>query len=84
MHGVLQCPVTFVLLTRTGRLTARQTLVETAEEEDQLALMNLSALCRRPQLYRYPLAQEILAQHDPIEVGAVSAVRPLISTQSWH
>jgi hypothetical protein len=32
--------------------------------------MNLSALRRRPQLYRYPLAQEILAQHDPMEVSA--------------
>jgi hypothetical protein len=48
----------------------RHALTEVAEEEDQLALMNLSALRRRPQLYRYPLAQEILAQHDPMEVNA--------------
>jgi hypothetical protein len=46
----------------------RHTLTEVAEEEDDLALMNLTALRRRPALYRYPLAQEIRAQHDPMEV----------------
>jgi Mg2+ and Co2+ transporter CorA len=37
------------------------------EDDDAMALMNLTVLRRRPELYRKPLCAEILRMHDEVE-----------------
>jgi magnesium transporter len=45
----------------------RNTLVELTEDDEEMALMNLSVLKLKPTLYRLPLSPEILATHDRVE-----------------
>jgi magnesium transporter len=45
----------------------RNTLVELTEDDEEMALMNLSVLKLKPALYRLPLSPEILATHDRTE-----------------
>jgi hypothetical protein len=45
----------------------RNVLLHLTEDEDQLALMNLSILRTRPSYYAYPLVSEILATHEEVE-----------------
>jgi hypothetical protein len=46
----------------------RKWLDELLEDDEKLALMNLTRLRTSPLLYRYPLANEILQYHEEIEV----------------
>lgn len=45
----------------------RNALEELTEDDEEMALMNLSVLKSNPSLYRLPLAPEILATHDRTE-----------------
>lgn len=51
-----------------NRITSsRNALQALTEDDEEMALMNLSLLKRRPYLYRFPLVPEILSSHDEIE-----------------
>eukprot|EP00597_Dinobryon_sp_UTEXLB2267_P001433 CAMPEP_0170066846 /NCGR_PEP_ID=MMETSP0019_2-20121128/6419_1 /TAXON_ID=98059 /ORGANISM="Dinobryon sp., Strain UTEXLB2267" /LENGTH=217 /DNA_ID=CAMNT_0010274095 /DNA_START=504 /DNA_END=1154 /DNA_ORIENTATION=+ len=53
---------------RTRVMCSLKLLGAPLEDEEQMALMNLSFLARHPHLRsRYPLAKELLAQHEPVE-----------------
>jgi hypothetical protein len=47
---------------------SRQALQYITEDDEEMALMNLSLLKKKPKLYQYPLVPEILSRHDEIEV----------------
>lgn len=48
---------------------SRQALQYITEDDEEMALMNLTLLKKKPKLYRYPLIPEILTRHDEIEVS---------------
>mmetsp|Transcript_20599 Transcript_20599/g.29552 ORF Transcript_20599/g.29552 Transcript_20599/m.29552 type:complete len:560 (-) Transcript_20599:55-1734(-) len=45
----------------------KQIIEELMEEDEEMALMNLSALKAKPQLYKSPLSPEILETHEEVE-----------------
>lgn len=47
--------------------SSRKALEELTEDDEEMALMNLSILRNDPSLYRFPLVPEILSTHDEIE-----------------
>lgn len=47
--------------------STRTVLQELTEDDEEMALMNLSVLQGKPSLYKLPLSQEILATHDRSE-----------------
>lgn len=50
------------------RLTSfRRALEDLVEDDEDMALMNLTLLKRRPRLYQYPLSSEVLGKHEEIE-----------------
>eukprot|EP00600_Ochromonadales_sp_CCMP1393_P000073 CAMPEP_0174982286 /NCGR_PEP_ID=MMETSP0004_2-20121128/16409_1 /TAXON_ID=420556 /ORGANISM="Ochromonas sp., Strain CCMP1393" /LENGTH=824 /DNA_ID=CAMNT_0016234221 /DNA_START=61 /DNA_END=2535 /DNA_ORIENTATION=+ len=53
------------LMTRIESL--RENLTELTEDDEDMALMNLSVLKYKPKLYHYPLVPEILTKHDEME-----------------
>ena len=46
---------------------SRKALQELTEDDEEMALMNLTVLKEDPSLYRFPLVPEILGRHDEIE-----------------
>lgn len=48
-------------------VSCRQALQALTEDDEEMALMNLSLLRQKPHLYRLPLVSEILSRHDDIE-----------------
>lgn len=46
---------------------SRKALQELTEDDEEMALMNLTVLQEDPSLYRFPLVPEILGRHDEIE-----------------
>eukprot|EP01034_Spumella_vulgaris_P025879 gene25879-32385_t len=47
--------------------SSKHALHELTEDDEEMALMNLTYLKHKPLLYTYPLAGEILSKHDEIE-----------------
>lgn len=47
----------------------RNTLHNLSEDEEEMCLMNLSCLKKKPKLYAFPLVDEIRGTHDQIEVS---------------
>lgn len=45
----------------------RRALEDLVEDDEDMALMNLTLLRRRPRLYQYPLSSEVLGKHEEIE-----------------
>jgi citrate synthase len=49
--------------------SSRKALQVLTEDDEEMALMNLTVLMDNPALYRFPLVPEILGRHDEIEVN---------------
>jgi hypothetical protein len=52
------------------------------DDDEQMALMNLSILREKPALYRPPLSSEIMGTHEEIEVPVSSLLLPLMTSSS--
>jgi C4-dicarboxylate-specific signal transduction histidine kinase len=61
---------------------SRQALQEITEDDEEMALMNLTLLRNKPKLYRFPLIPEIVSRHDEIEELVESYLMDFASLES--
>lgn len=55
-----------MMISRVG--SSQRLLKVITEDDEELALMNLTPLRNKPSLYEYPLNSEILSTRDPMQV----------------
>lgn len=73
----------FMLSVRIERAKAHKAIIlELLESDDVMALMNLSLLRRKPDLYRSPLVPEIITMHEDIEALLDSYVMDYTSLEN--